>query len=199
MSSTTTKSTPLAESRRDDGTSTAAVPCSAAKAGNPATPRRKAKTVGISYKRSKGVADYVRAVAGATPIEIIAIERQGMPGTFINDLSKRMGLPISRMFDILGVPNATVRKKVAAGEYLDGCAGQSAVRIVKLLGIAQNIVSNSTAVEAKNFDSIQWLGQWIERPQPALGGRKPADLIDTPTGGWIVARLLGSLESGAYQ
>ena len=193
------KSIPLVESRRDDGTSTAAVPCSAAKAGNPATPRRKAKTVGISYKRSKGVADYVRAVAGATPIEIIAIERQGMPGTFINDLSKRMGLPISRMFDILGVPNATVRKKVAAGENIDGCAGQSAVRIVKLLGIAQNIVSNSTAVEAKNFDSIQWLGQWIERPQPALGGRKPADLIDTPTGGWIVARLLGSLESGAYQ
>jgi len=199
MSSTTMKSIPLVESRRDDGTSTAAVPCSAAKAGNPATPRRKAKTVGISYKRSKGVADYVRAVAGATPIEIIAIERQGMPGTFINDLSKRMGLPISRMFDILGVPNATVRKKVAAGENLDGCAGQSAVRIVKLLGIAQNIVSNSTAVEAKNFDSIQWLGQWIERPQLALGGQKPADLIDTPTGGWIVERLLGSLESGAYQ
>ena len=200
MSSTTTKSTPLAESRRDDGTSTAAVPCSAAKAGNPATTRRKVKTVGISYKRSKGVADYVRAVAGATPIEIIAIERQGVSVTFINDLSKQMGLPISRMFDILGVPKATtVRKKMAAGEYLDGCAGQSAVRIVKLLGIAQNIVSNSTAVEAKNFDSIQWLGQWIERPQPALGGRKPADLIDTPTGGWIVARLLGSLESGAYQ
>ena len=199
MSSATTKSTPVAESRRDDGASPPAVPCSSGKAGKPATTRRKAKTVGISYKRSKGVGAYVRAVAGATPIEIIAIERQGVLGTFIYDLSKRMGLPISRMFDILGVPKATARKKAAAGEHLDGCAGQSAVRIVKLLGIAQNIVSNSTAVEAKNFDSIQWLGQWIERPQPALGGRKPADLIDTPTGGWIVARLLGSLESGAYQ
>ena len=39
----------------------------------------------------------------------------------------------------------------------------------------------------------------IERPQPALGGRKPADLIDTPTGVEVVARLLGSIESGAYQ
>lgn len=35
-------------------------------------------------------------------------------------------------------------------------------------------------------------------PSP-LGGRKPADLIDTPTGVEVVARLLGSIESGAYQ
>ncbi|HEY8707729.1 MAG TPA: antitoxin Xre/MbcA/ParS toxin-binding domain-containing protein [Burkholderiaceae bacterium] len=32
-----------------------------------------------------------------------------------------------------------------------------------------------------------------------MGGRKPADLIDTPTGVEVVARLLGSIESGAYQ
>lgn len=103
------------------------------------------------------------------------------------------------MFNILGVSKATAKKKVAAGENIDGCAGQSALRMIKLLGIAQDIVSNSTAVEATNFDSTQWLGQWIGRPQSALGGRKPADLIDTPTGVEIVARLLGPIESGAYQ
>jgi uncharacterized protein (DUF2384 family) len=32
-----------------------------------------------------------------------------------------------------------------------------------------------------------------------LGGRRPADLLDTPTGVEVVARLLGSLESGAFQ
>ena len=132
-------------------------------------------------------------------MEIIAIERQGVPGTFIEDLSKQMALPTSRMFNILGVSKATAKKKKAAGENIDGCAGQSALRMIKLLGIAQDIVSNSTAVEAKNFDSTQWLGQWIGRPQSALGGRKPADLIDTPTGVEIVARLLGPIESGAYQ
>jgi len=57
----------------------------------------------------------------------------------------------------------------------------------------------TTASEAKMFDATKWLGQWIERPQPALGGRKPADLLDTPTGVELVARLLGSIESGAYQ
>lgn len=69
--------------------------------------------------------------------------------------------------------------------------------MIKLLGIAQDIVANSTAPEAKVFDAAKWLGQWIERPQPSLGGRKPADLIDTPTGVEMVARLLGAIESGA--
>jgi len=31
------------------------------------------------------------------------------------------------------------------------------------------------------------------------GARKPADLVDTPTGLEVVARLLGGIESGAYQ
>jgi uncharacterized protein (DUF2384 family) len=54
-------------------------------------------------------------------------------------------------------------------------------------------------VQAKGFDAAKWLGRWLEQPQPALGGRKAADLIDTPTGVEVVARLLGSIESGAYQ
>ncbi|MDH5540593.1 MAG: MbcA/ParS/Xre antitoxin family protein, partial [Rhizobacter sp.] len=37
------------------------------------------------------------------------------------------------------------------------------------------------------------------RPQPSLGGRRPAELIDTPTGIEVVSRLLGSIESGSYQ
>jgi len=89
--------------------------------------------------------------------------------------------------------------KAAGGKMIAGGAGQAAIGMVKLLGIAQEIVANSTATEAKGFDAAKWLGQWIERPQPSLGGRRPADLLDTPTGVEVVARLLGSIESGAYQ
>ena len=161
--------------------------------------RRKGKSATILYQRSRGVDAYVRAVARATPMEIVEIERQGVLGAFIKDLSKRMEVPTSRMFTILGVPKATAEKKAAAGELVSGSGGQAAVGMIRLLGIAQDIVADSTAAEAKNFDAARWLGKWIERPQAALGGRKPADLIDTPTGVEIVARLLGSIESGAYQ
>lgn len=199
MSSTTAKSGSLAKSRRGAGAAVPAVSAAFLDGAQPANARRKIRAAGILYQRSKGVDAYVRAVARATPMQIVEIERQGVLGAFIKDLSKRMQVPTSRIFNILGVPKATAEKKAAAGELVSGSAGQAAVGMIKLLGIAQAIVENSTAVEAKHFDAARWLGQWIERPQPALGGRKPADLIDTPTGVEVVARLLGSIESGAYQ
>ena len=162
------------------------------------SPRRSIKAR-IVYQSKKGVDEYVRQVAGATPMQIVEIERAGVVGSFIKDLSKRMEIPSSRIFSILGVPKATAEKKAAAGEMLAGSGGQAAIGMVKLLGIAQEIVAHSTAREAQGFDAARWLGRWIERPQPSLGGRKPADLLDTPTGVEVVARLLGSIESGAYQ
>ena len=162
--------------------------------------KRKRRTpVPITFRRAEGVDAYVHAVFSATPLEIVEIERHGVSGVFIKELSRRMEVPASRIFHILGVPKATAEKKAAAGQLVSGSGGQAAVGMIKLLGIAQSIVNNSTAAEAKAFDAAKWLGQWIEQPQPALGGRRPADLIGTPTGVEMVARLLGSLESGAYQ
>lgn len=197
MASTVAKSASVTEARRA-GARPKALP--AVPSGDQATiVRRKGKAATIRYQRSRGVDAYVRAVAGASPMEIVEIERQGVLGAFIKDLSKRMEVPTSRIFTILGVPKATAEKKAAAGELVSGSGGQAAVGMIRLLGIAHDIVSNSTAAEAKTFDAARWLGKWIERPQAALGGRKPADLIDTPTGVEVVARLLGSVESGAYQ
>lgn len=154
---------------------------------------------GVVYRRSKGVDDFVGRVSIATPMELVEAERQGVVGIFVKDMSKAMNIPAIRMFDILGVPKATAEKKIAAGEVIRGSGGRAALGMARLLGIARSIVMNSKAPEAKDFDSAKWLGQWLERPQPALGGRRPADLIDTPTGVEVVARLLGSIESGAYQ
>lgn len=153
----------------------------------------------VFYRRSKGIDDFVGQVAVASPMELIEAEREGVVGVLVKDMSKAMDIPAVRMFDILGVAKATAEKKVAAGALIRGSGGRAALGVARLLGIARHIVENSKAPAAKGFDSAKWLGQWLERPQPALGGRKPADLVDTPTGVEIVARLLGSIESGSYQ
>lgn len=152
-----------------------------------------------TYTRRMGVDAYLKQVRNATPMQIIEIERAGVAGAFITDLSSRMDLPSSRVFTILRIPKATAARKMAEGSVIDGRAGQAAVGMVKLLGMAQDIVSESTSKQAKDFDSVKWLGLWIEQPQASLGGRKPADLLDTPTGVEMVARVLGSIQSGAYQ
>jgi putative toxin-antitoxin system antitoxin component (TIGR02293 family) len=153
----------------------------------------------IIYIHTKGVDAFVTRVAKATPMEIVEVERHGIDSIFLKDLSKYMDIPAVRIFEIVGIPKATAEKKVAAKELIAGAGGQAALGLARLLAIAQGIVENSTAAGAKDFDVAKWLGHWIERPQPALGGRKPADLIGTPTGLDMVTRLLGAIESGAYQ
>jgi putative toxin-antitoxin system antitoxin component (TIGR02293 family) len=153
----------------------------------------------VLYARSKGIDDFITNVSAADPMSLIETERKGVAGIFVKDLSRRMEIPAQRMFDIIGVPKATAEKKVAAGELLTGSGARAALGIARLLGMARQIVDNSTAPEARHFDAAKWLGQWLETAQPALGGRKPAELVDTPTGLEVVARLLGSIESGAYQ
>lgn len=153
----------------------------------------------LDYRSSEGVDAFVRRVAAATPMQIIETERTGVRGTLIKDLARRMQVPASRLYDVIGVAKATAEQKASSGAMVTGDGGQAALGVVRLLAIVEAIVADSTAEEAKGFDAPQWLGRWIERPQPSLGGRKPADLLDTPSGLGVVARLLGSIESGAYR
>lgn len=68
-----------------------------------------------------------------------------------------------------------------------------------LLETVQDILQESTAPEAQNFDAEAWLDRWLERPQPSLGGLRPSDILDSPSGQSAVKRLLGAISSGAYQ
>ncbi len=153
----------------------------------------------IAYGSALGFEAFVQRVSGATPMELVLTERAGVQARLIKDLARHLGMPASRLFAILGVAKATAEKKVAAGETIGGQGGHAVLGLVRLLGMARALVANSTAVAAADFDAAKWLGRWLEIPQPSLGGRRPAELLDTPTGVEIVGRLLGAIESGAYQ
>jgi putative toxin-antitoxin system antitoxin component (TIGR02293 family) len=147
----------------------------------------------------KDLDQFVIIVSHATPFELVDLERRGVESRILKDLSKRLEIPQMHIFEMLGVPKATAEKKVAAGAVISGSGGQAAIGMAKLIAKAQEIVANSTSEDARHFDAAKWLGRWLESPQPALGGRRPSELLDTPTGLDVVLKLLGALESGAYQ
>ena len=153
----------------------------------------------IAYSHSRGVDAFVQRIADATPMELIETERSGVEGRFIRDLALRIDVPAVRLYAILGIPRATVEKRVAEGKEVSGAAGLAALGMARLLAKTQAIVNNSTSAAAGDFDAGKWLGRWIEISQPSLAGRKPAELIATPTGLEVVYGLLGAIESGAYQ
>jgi uncharacterized protein (DUF2384 family) len=145
------------------------------------------------------VLGFARTLVRATPMQLVETERRGVPARFVKQLALRLGMPASRVFVMLALPRATAEKKAAAGDSLTGHSAHAALAVTRLLGVVEGMVERSTAPEAAHLDVGRWLGQWLERPQPALGGRKAADLLDTPTGYTIVGRVLGALESGTYQ
>lgn len=148
---------------------------------------------------NKELLAFVSHVNTAPPLEIIEMERNGVSTSFLVNLAKEMDVSSTRLFEILRLPKSTASRKISNNSLIDGQSGQSAVAMIKLLCQANEILQNSTANEAKDFDLMKWFGRWIEIPQPALAGCKPAELMDTPTGVATVSRLLGSIESGAYQ
>lgn len=157
--------------------------------------------VGKPAKRIGGklsFAEFVYEIGKATPMELVETERQGVRGRLVKDMATNLRIPRDRFYGILGVAKATVEKKAADDSSLTGAGGYAAVRVARLMDIAQSILAESTDPAAAQTDANEWLGRWLETPQPALAGKKPADLLDTPTGADVVARALGAMLSGAF-
>lgn len=144
------------------------------------------------------VGAFVQRVAAATPMKRIAMEREGVSVAVLNGLAGRLGISICRLHRIIGLGRTTSGERFE-GARVAGAAGHAAIALAELLSRAEEIVAGSTSQRAEGFDVARWLGLWLEQPQPALGGSKPADLIGTPTGARVVQRALGALESAAFQ
>lgn len=68
----------------------------------------------------------------------------------------------------------------------------------RLLRQLDEILQEGASDQAKDFDARAWLWRWLDRPQPALGGKPPRDLVESEEGFRAVSKLLGATISGAY-
>ena len=65
----------------------------------------------VLYHHRKGVEDFVRQVTVATPLQLVEVERNGVSGIFLKDLSKHMKVPAARIFTCWACPRQRLRKK----------------------------------------------------------------------------------------
>ena len=77
-------------------------------------------------------------------------------------------------------------------------AEQRSAAIVRLHDKVREMVSQSTHPDAASLDTATWLAAWLQVPQPALGGRAPQEMLDSPDGVDAVLRVLGAIQSGVY-
>lgn len=146
-------------------------------------------------KRAIHVFDFGR-VSSMPKLELIDFIREGVPPRDFKEMVKRMNAPQGRVVRILGVSIATINRKSANNENLSPAYSERVVGLAKLIGQVDLMVKRSG--DPEGFDAATWVSRWLEQPIPALGGKMPADFMDTSSGQEVVSNLLSMMESGAY-
>lgn len=78
-------------------------------------------------------------------------------------------------------------------------AAERTLGFARLVGQVEQIVCESGDPDAApDFDAAGWVADFLARPHPALGGRRPGDLMDTADGRGVVGDLVAQMQSGAY-
>jgi uncharacterized protein (DUF2384 family) len=68
--------------------------------------------------------------------------------------------------------------------------------VARLVRLVERIVAESGNLES--FDAARWTARWLDRPNAALGGRLPAELMQTDEGRKVVESIVARMQSGAY-
>jgi uncharacterized protein (DUF2384 family) len=68
--------------------------------------------------------------------------------------------------------------------------------IATLTVLVQGMLAESG--EQAGFDARAWLDHWLSGVVPALGNRRPVDVLKEPDGLEVVRSLLSRAQSGAY-
>lgn len=132
----------------------------------------------------------------ADPMERVAMVKSGVPAADFVVLAANLCMPKERLASTLGLARATVDRKVRDNKLLSTDESSRMLGMASLIGQVQSMVAESGQVQG--FDAGVWVSHWLEQPVPALGGRRPAEFMDTPEGQGIVSRLVAQMQSGAY-
>jgi len=132
----------------------------------------------------------------ATELERVTIIRQGVPANILVQISSAMDISNDLLFSTLALPRSTVVRKIQNNEMLSAEQSERVVGLERLVGQVEAMVKQSGNPEG--FDAGRWVGDWLQRPLPALDGKRPAEFMDTMEGQNLVARFLAQSQSGAY-
>jgi putative toxin-antitoxin system antitoxin component (TIGR02293 family) len=143
----------------------------------------------------KDLTHFAEVYAAEPSVRIVTI-KHGVRADAFNRIARSMDRSKEQLGKTLGLSVTTVDRKAKAGEPLSAEQSERLVGIARLIGQVQTMVEQSGNPEG--FDAARWLGRWLDEPLPALGGERPADLMDTAEGRGLVSNLLAMAQSGAY-
>ena len=140
-------------------------------------------------------AKFVEAYRSA-PIDRVRLIKQGISADVLEQISKDMSISKVRLADTLGVARSTIGRKALKRKVLSPDEGSRVLGMASLIGQVHTMVCESG--DPEGFNAAEWVARWIDRPLPALGGLRPAELMDTFDGQALVSSMVARMQSGAY-
>jgi putative toxin-antitoxin system antitoxin component (TIGR02293 family) len=129
-------------------------------------------------------------------IERVELVKEGVPADLLVLISEDMAITRDKLYATIGLARATVNRKLREQQVLSQDESERVLGIARLVGQVDSMVRESG--NAEGFDAARWVAAWLDSPQPVLGGKRPAELMDTSDGRSIVSDLIARMQSGAY-
>jgi Uncharacterized conserved protein len=155
-------------------------------------------TQAVTERTFRDIRTFRGYLRGAELNERVKLERQGVPSLVVKDFISRSGVTARTIQEAAGIPKATFTKKLRGKTLIGGTAAHSLMGMFDLVNAIEDMVRRDPAAGAESFNAEEWVGEWIQKPIPALGGQRPADLWDTPAGREAVLRVVGAAREGVF-
>jgi putative toxin-antitoxin system antitoxin component (TIGR02293 family) len=150
----------------------------------------------VPHLRWDSLEKSARTYFRASPLERIRIIKQRVPAMYVLTIVVSMKMSKETLYVSLNLARATIDRKVLKKELLNQDESERVLAITRLVGQADSIVRDSGVGEG--FSAAEWVASWLQRSHPALGGKRPGELMDTADGRELVMDLLARQQSGAY-
>jgi putative toxin-antitoxin system antitoxin component (TIGR02293 family) len=112
---------------------------------------------------------------------------EGIEFAAVEKIKEKAALTDTEIARLLGIGEATLRRARASGALLDSTTSDRLYRLSKVIAVAEEVLE--TADNAMG---------WLRRPQPALAGEIPLELLVTQAGADQVETLLRRIDYGVY-
>lgn len=119
-----------------------------------------------------------------TETALRAALRDGLPQTVVEEVMHAAGLTLKELAASLDLSPRSLQRRRRAGR-LDRHESDRVYRLARIVALAKRYLGSDEAAP-----------KWLKRPNRALGGKTPLEMLDTELGAHAVENVLGRIAYG---
>jgi putative toxin-antitoxin system antitoxin component (TIGR02293 family) len=126
---------------------------------------------------------------GADKTRLALLDRVRTEVTYVSleKLRQRLALSRERFASVIGVSDRTLSRHGSRARRVGPAVAERSFRVARIQALAEYVLEDAQAGQ-----------EWLDHPQPGLGGRIPREVLASEFGAREVEDLLNRIEHGVY-